>query len=517
MVMSKGIVAAGNRHTAQAAADILSDGGNAFDAAIAALFMSFVSEPVLSSPGGGGFLLAKSGTEEPLILDFFSQTPRTKKPSSDLDFHPATARFSTVDQQFHIGLGSVAVPGMVAGLFDMYRKFATLPLGHLAEPAIELAIQGHRLDPLQAEIFTVVEPIVLATEESKAVFGSLQSRDKPMQALEMFRLPELADFLRHLVEEGERAFYHGDIAATIVETCRSGGLLTQDDLANYRPIVRSPIEIQFDDVAVCTNPPPSSGGALIAFSLKVIEKLSAGRKPDLSSIWFGQLAQVMHETNSLRHAIGFAEGPNDARTSKLLDNATVAQIADLISGHAAKVGGTTHISVADSQNNLAAVTVSNGEGCGHMVPGMGFMLNNMLGEEDINPIGFFNWPEDTRITSMMAPSYLCWHDGRQMVLGSGGSNRIRTALVQTICNTVLFGMLPEAAVSAPRLHYENGLLNLEAGFSDDILADLVHQFPEHKIWPGQDFFFGGVHIAEAHKGDLRGAADQRRGGHVIGV
>jgi len=515
--MSKGIVAAGNRYTAQAAADILRDGGNAFDAAIAALFMSFVSEPVLSSPGGGGFLLAKVQSQTPLILDFFSQTPGRKVPASQLDFHPTTARFSTADQQFHIGMGSAAVPGMVAGLFETHRRFATLPLPRLTEAAVQLAREGHPLDPLQAEIFQVVKPILLATDSSRTVFESRQRAGEPVQAQERFHMPQLADFLCELTEVGERFFYQGDIATKIADISRNGGLLTKSDLANYKIITRSPTVMKWRDVDVFTNAPPSSGGTLIAFSLKLIEKLYGDKKLARASDWFCRLADVMHETNVARRETGFAKDPNDKTASTLSNDTVIDRCFDSLTRRAKKTGGTTHISVADGHGNLAAVTVSNGEGCGHMVPGAGFMLNNMLGEEDINPQGFFNWQSDTRITSMMSPSYLSWPQGRQMVLGSGGSNRIRTALVQTICNIVLFDMSCDDAVSAPRLHYENGLLNLEAGFPDDVLASLTQEFPDHKIWPGQDFFFGGVHIAEIAEDDLNGAADQRRGGCTISI
>jgi len=515
--MSKGIVAAGNRHTAEAAAEILHDGGNAFDAAIAALFTSFATEPVLSSPGGGGFLLAKVRSQPPTILDFFSQTPGRQASSQQLDFHPTTARFSTADQEFHIGLGSAAVPGMVAGIFEAHRKFATLPLSRLAEAASQLARDGHPLDPLQAEIFKVVKPILLATDGSRAVFESRQMPGEPIQALETFRAPQLGDFLTELVKEGERFFYRGDIAGQIAELCRNGGLLTPSDFANYKTVTRIPTALTFRDVDVFTNPPPSSGGMLIAFSLKLVEKLFQGEMPAQNADWYRHLAHVMHETNVARRQTGFAETPNDETASALSQGVTIDRSLDEIASRAQKTGGTTHISVADGQGNLAAVTVSNGEGCGHLVPDAGFMLNNMLGEEDINPRGFFQWQPDTRITSMMSPSYLSWPNGRQMVLGSGGSNRIRTALVQTICNTVLLKMSCDDAVSAPRLHYENGSLNLEAGFSDEALTVLTGEFPDHKTWPGQDFFFGGVHIAEAANGNLSGAADQRRGGYTLRV
>jgi gamma-glutamyltranspeptidase/glutathione hydrolase len=124
------------------------------------------------------------------------------------------------------------------------------------------------------------------------------------------------------------------------------------------------------------------------------------------------------------------------------------------------VRGTTHISVIDAAGNAASLTLSNGEGCGHVLPVTGIMLNNMLGEEDLNPEGFHRWGEDLRLSSMMAPT-LAEHAGRLIALGSGGSNRLRTAILQVLCNLIDLGLSPEASVAAPRIHLERGKISIE--------------------------------------------------------
>jgi gamma-glutamyltranspeptidase/glutathione hydrolase len=179
--------------------------------------------------------------------------------------------------------------------------------------------------------------------------------------------------------------------------------------------------------------------------------------------------------------------------------------------------GTTHMSVADRWGNVASLTVSNGEGCGHIVPGTGIMLNNMLGEEDLNPHGFQQWQLNTRLSSMMAPALIRKNDGTIIALGSGGSNRIRSAILQVIVNLLDYDMPLYEAVQHPRLHLENDLLSLEPGFDEEVLKTLLKDYPARKRWSEQSLFFGGVHAVQINDGGFVGAGDARRGGEACVV
>jgi gamma-glutamyltranspeptidase/glutathione hydrolase len=165
------------------------------------------------------------------------------------------------------------------------------------------------------------------------------------------------------------------------------------------------------------------------------------------------------------------------------------------------------------------MTVSNGEGAGYAIPGTGIVLNNMLGEEDLNPHGFHAWTCDTRMASMMAPTLLERADGTGVVLGSGGSNRIRTAILQVLSNLVDFGMPVAAAIRKPRIHLENGHLSIEHGYPDECVAQLLEHYPEAQLWSGRNLFFGGVHavMRRPRDGRLTGAGDPRRGGVCVRV
>ncbi len=200
-----------------------------------------------------------------------------------------------------------------------------------------------------------------------------------------------------------------------------------------------------------------------------------------------------------------------------LDPVLLQHYRQEIRGRSAALRGTTHISVVDSDGNQASLTVNNGEGCGYLIPGTGIMLNNMLGEEDLNLKGFHCWDENQRITSMMAPSILDFPDGKSIVMDSGGSNRIRSAILQVISNLTDFAMSLEDAIHFSRLHYENNKLSLEKGFDQQVIKQLQHEFKNHQIWDDSNLFFGGVHAVVSDNRSFYGVGDPRRGGFSISV
>jgi gamma-glutamyltranspeptidase/glutathione hydrolase len=504
-----GAIAAGHKATADAAAFALREGGNAFDAVIAAHWTACVAEPVLTSLGGGGFLIAQPHSGMPRVYDFFAHTPRHKRPVSDIDFHPIHADFGTTLQEFHIGYGSIATPGTVRGLFTIHRDLARLPMAVLAAPAVRLAREGLTVNALQAYILDVVRPIYLASPAAAQLFGSRCNPGRMVGENEVLRLPELADTLLWLVEEGDRLFYEGDIAAAIDRACTTqGGYLRRQDLASYQVKLRKPLQVSYRNARLLTNPPPSSGGLLIAFALKLLERLDACGTAIDNPAELSRLAEVMRLTNEARlKATG--SGLLDER---LLEADLIKLYLEQVQDRTPALRGTTHISVIDGAGNIAALTTSNGEGCGHLLGDTGIMLNNMLGEEDLNPSGFHQWHENQRLTSMMSPSILHLDDTSCVALGSGGSNRIRSALLQVLLRLVDEALPLEEAIARPRIHYENGLLNIEGGFEDSVNSRLRQQFPQTSCWPGANLFFGGVHAVALGPDGFACSGDQRRGG-----
>ncbi len=506
-------IAAGHPKTAEAAKIIIQAGGNAFDAAVAAHLAACVAEPVLASLGGGGYLLARHKGQTTLY-DFFVQTPRRSISSGVLDFYPITADFGTTRQEFHIGAASIAVPGVVKGLFAIQKELGKLPITVVAEPAISMARQGINVNAFQAYIFEVVSPIYHVDPETFATFRSPSRPGQLIQEGEVLTLPKLADFIEHLALEGDDWFYEGEVAGKIVDLCRQkGGWLDHPDLACYQVIRRRPLALTYRNSRILTNPPPSSGGILIAFALKLLEQF------DLSRAQFGEypyldlLTRVQEATQRARLDYDLDETHPDT-FPPLLDSNTIARYLARLGSHPLCSRGTTHISIMDKDGNIASLTTSNGEGCGYMIPGTGVILNNMLGEEDLNPHGFHQWQPNCRMTSMMAPT-LAFLPDSAIALGSGGSNRLRTAILQTLVNLIDFQMPLEEAIQAPRLHFENGLLNLENGFPGHAVQELARHFSNYKQWPGKNLFFGGVHAVQLQAGKFHGFGDPRRGGAAI--
>ena len=426
------------------------------------------------------------------------------RPRGEVDFYPISADFGPASQEFHVGLGAVATPGAVKGMFAIHRDLGSLPMSRLVEPAARAARDGVPLNTMQSYIMEVVSPIYLATAGARAIYESRNAAGKTMQEGEVMVQGELADTLEALAVEGEALFYRGEIATAIAELCRDRGLLTREDLGRFQVNVNPPLRVDYRDAELLINPPPSSGGILIAFMLALLEQFDP---PAAGSV--GVLAQTMAVTEEARRTI---EADEDAAFPGLLGDELLSRYRADVAARPLCSRGTSHLSVVDAAGNLAAMTVSNGEGCGELLPGTGIMLNNILGEEDINPGGFFQWQPDTRMTSMMAPAILHASRGRA-VLGSGGSNRLRTAIAQVILNLVDRDMDIAAAVAAPRAHLENGLLSLEPGACGQGLEALREAFGEPDQWPRKNLFFGGVHsVWMDRSGELQAVGDERRGG-----
>lgn len=508
-----GAIAAGHPQTAEAGLEMFQQGGNAFDAAAAAMLASFVTEATLTSAGGGGFLLAHTQDHQNILFDFFAQTPIQKRPVAELDFYPVLIHFGDAVQEFHIGLGSMAVPGNIAGVFHVHRRLGRLPFTIVAEPAIRYARTGVTLSSFQAYCLQLLKPILLIPSGLQSVYAPAGKLGQPGDRVVM---PALADTLAYLAATGPEEFYQGAIAHQLVQDCQQqGGHLTLADLAQYRVIERQPLPLTYRGRTLITNPLPSSGGALIAFALELLGQVNLAQMGFGTAAHLHTLALAMRLTNGARRDRYDANLYQPGFEQEFLSAAHLADYQQQLAGQVNKWGSTTHISVIDGEGNAASLTTSNGEGSGYVIPGTGVMVNNMLGEEDLNPGGFHRWQPDRRISSMMAPTIVLQDNRPELVLGSGGSNRIRTAILQVICNVLDFGMEIEAAVRSPRIHWENGQFNLEPGFDPTVLNTLQHHSNDAlTLWQQQNMFFGGVHAVQHTVTGLQGTGDDRRCGVV---
>jgi gamma-glutamyltranspeptidase / glutathione hydrolase len=478
----RGVVAAGNHHTAAAAARILSEGGNAVDAAVAAAIACFSAEPLLTSAGGAGIMLVLRPGEAPLAIDFFSAFPGAGGRPERPDFHGIEVDFGSARQVFHIGRGAAAVPLVLDGLALAAQRFGVLELAQLAAPGIELARDGVLLDTITARTFQLLWPILRHDHACWDEIAEGLPRDRAPGVGERLRNSQLAGTLEDFAALGRTPPRLREGLIAEFGPAR-GGLISAADLDAAQVSVSAPHCFAIGDWQVATS--PRLGGRLVGM---ISEELA-----------LGSIAEVEAEEVLRR-----------ARASR--------------SGHRARTnlpatrGSTTHISVVDEAGGAASVTLTSGEGCGHVVSGTGVHINNFLGEEDLNPIGFHLHRPGDALPTMIAPTLAVHRDGRVIALGSGGANRIRSAVSQVLHGLLRQQLPPEQAVAAPRVHGEDEGAWVELGERRDpeaITAALAGEFPAVHGFAARDFFFGGVHVAaRSATGELTGVGDARRAGAV---
>jgi gamma-glutamyltranspeptidase/glutathione hydrolase len=517
----RGAIAAGHEVTARAGADALERGGNAVDAAVAAAAMSWAAEPPLTGPCGGGFFLVRPArSRAPALLDAFTAIPGRDLPASRplSEVEEVLVPFDEqTTQVFHVGAAACAVPGVVAGMAAVHGRYGRLPWRSLLEPAAEAADRGVVTNAGQRRVFAAIEVILTRTDEARALFAP---DGRFVEVGTVIRQPELAQSIERLARNGPGELYAGGLAqAMVADQERLGGKLTMADLAAYRPVWRRPLIGAFEGHTLRTNPPPSSGGVLIAHMLAVLDAAgTAGEAGSATDVRV--LAETMRSAARLR-------GPEFARrlhrgglAAYALSPAAIAEgrrsVLRALEGAPAEAAagvpsdrGTTHISVVDHEGNAVGFTASNGSHSGVIVPGTGLHLNNMLGEEDL--VTGRHLAPGNRLTSMQAPT-MVERDGRlRLVVGSSGSNRLRSAITQVIANVVRHGMSVGDAVSFPRVHVEGDRLDCEGGLDPEVV-DRLGRWGERPVrFGGLNLYFGGANaVSVAADGTLDAAGDPRR-------
>ncbi|KIG15121.1 Gamma-glutamyltranspeptidase [Enhygromyxa salina] len=464
---------------------MLRDGGNAVDAAVASALASFTAEPLLTSAGGAGIMVIRLPGAEPVAVDFFSTFPGAGGRPQRVDFHKIEVDFGSATQTFHVGRGSAATPMMFEGLAVAAAQFGVLPLARLAAPGIALAREGVVADALTARTFALLWPILRRDSACLAEIVEGQRTDRPLVAGERVRNPKLAATLEAFAASGRTPAQVRQGLLSEFGPDR-GGLITAADLDAAQVKVTRPHQFRIGEWTVVSS--PRLGGRLVGM---ISEELSAGTY----------------------------EVDDEAKEVLRQANASAA-------GHRARLalprpdprGSTTHISVVDGKGGAASVTLTSGEGCGHVVTGTGVHVNNFLGEEDLNPAGFHLHRPNDALPTMIAPTIAVHPSGRVVALGSGGSNRIRSAVAAVLHGFARRGLTLSAAVQAPRVHGEDGAAWVELDSRQDpaaIRSRLGASFSQVHGFESRDFFFGGVHVAERdERGVLEGHGDARRNGAV---
>ncbi len=460
------------------------------DAVVAAQLMACVSEPLLTGLGGGGLAMVRFEGQT-RVLDAFSNMPGLGGPSPGeqkadvvtLDFGPDT-------QSFLVGPTTVAVPGLAQGLATLHQGMGRLSLPELAGPAVRAARRGVPVTVGFARAVRLLWPIV---QRDPLLAEALGPGGDPLDVGDSFRLPALGNTLEKLAAEGPEFLTVGPGGQAMLRRLGDQTSITTGDLVHSCAEWRTPMSSTYRDRTVFVPGAPSAAGMMV---LRILAELERGGElpPALG------LAHVQRFIHAMVRALEAlpADYPGRLEDSAFLDGYVG-------SGH------TTHVSAVDGDGNAVGLTSSLGETAGILVEETGVILNNFLGEADVNPPDFPRAPGE-RLITMCCPTALEGPDSLY-VMGAGGSSRIRSAIAHGVVFLTDHGMTAQEAVQAPRIHLDGGTLRVEVtdrppGFREALCLDWPHLIPFERY----GMYFGGLHAAGFDSGVFVGAGDPRRTG-----
>lgn len=480
-------ISAGHEATLSVAREILLQGGNAFDAAIAAYVTMFVAEPCMASAGAGGLAMCYAHGERPVMLDFFTQTPGSKQLEQDPEYIPVEVDFGNTTETFYHGMGSIAIPGAMAGIGVLHERYGTIPLNELFKPAREMARIGVAVNEFQSIDIGLLQSIIKCSPELKAAFFE---GDQVVQKGDLLKLPMMDDFLDHMGREGIDAFYRGEIGRRVADDSREhGGFIRRSDMEAYEATWVDPVEIEAYGQRIFLPNGPSVGGAVMA--LLILELQNNGNR------WIDAITKIRKSCSTPQEIIQTVKRvlphlPFDFRSS----------IGTFM--------GTSHFNIVDRDGNAIALSTTIGEGSGYSIPGTQMHMNNMLGEPYLLPQGPHSWTPNVRLNSMMTPLMVFENKDFRYAGGSGGAGRIPYMIAQVIDYLFNADLELRDATNSGRMHIHNGELHLEYDLKRTLSA---HSIPE-KHWDYRSLFFGGVHSIHVNDtiGLTEAAGDPRRSG-----
>ena len=495
-------IAAPNTHATHAAELALAEGGTAVDAAIAAMITATTTEPGVVAPLGGGFLTVWPADGEPVVVDGNVEMPGRGQPPERFGQGLIEAASDYGGGMVtYVGAGSVATPGLLAGMGWAHERFGRAPWAALMQPAADVARSGFRLSATAQSYLVLITDTILAWDPHTRRL--LTDDGTPAPVGHLVADEQLAQTLEQIGAEGYRSLYTGDLARRVDADMRErGGLLSAEDLAAYRPVVRPALRSSLGRWDLACNPPPSIGGPVLTAMLRL---LSAAEEP----ITPARAAWVLKEVLDIR--LDHIDTADDlaAAGAELLET-----LHDIGSLGLPTSASTAHVSVVDSDGTACAFTASAGYGSGMTVAGTGMMANNALGELELNRLGLHALAPGTRLASNMAPTAARRDDGTVLAVGTPGADRITTALAQVITHLARHGESLQTAIDRPRMHprrLADGSTLFEHERDATIAASLDAAGMARHEHPPQVMYFGGVGAALRHPdGTLEAGADPRR-------
>jgi len=477
-------------------------GGNAVDAAIAAMVAAMTTEPGIVSVAGGAFVSVWPAGGAPEVIDGNVEMPGRGMPRERFGRGLREVRTTYGGGlTLYAGHGSVATPGAFAAFGVAHDRHGRAAWKDVLAPSVAAARDGYRIGGAAAAYLAITgEPVFGWDPNTRPLVTGRGG--STLAAGDLATNPDLATTLEQVVEEGARSMYTGDLAARIAaDSEQRGGLVTAADLAAYRPRVRTPLRLRLGDWDVATNPPPSVGGPMLAVMLR---ELAARPEWDWATV-----IRTQRQVLSYRHGVHDLSTDLEEDGYALLETVERHGLAGLPTS-----SSTAHVSAADSDGLVCAITASSGYGSGATVPGTGIMLNNCLGEPELNRLGLHVLAPGTRLASNMAPSVGRRDDGAALAVGSPGADRITTALMQVLGRFCLHGAGLQEAIDAPRVHVrilDDGSPRVDHE-DDEAVAAAIAALGLPSVSHGpRSMFFGGVGaVVRGPDGDLLAAGDPRR-------
>ncbi len=477
-------------------------GGNAVDVAVAAAMAAMSTEPGIVSLAGGAFISVWPAGGDPVVIDGNVEMPGRGLPADRFGGGVDEVSFGYGGGvTLFGGHGSVATPGSVTACELAVEELGTVPWADVVAPAARACRAGYPVGAAATHYLSFsAHPLFGRDPEALAIVT--REDGSPLEPGDVCTNHLLAEVLDLVARDGASVLSTGEIGrAMVADMAAHGGLVTHRDFAEYTPLVRPPVRRAVGDWDLAVNPPPSVGGPMLAVMLGEMGRRGDWHWPDI--------IEIQRAVLSYRRSVHDVSGDLDAAGHELLLSVDRHGLAGLPTS-----ASTANVSAVDSDGTACTITVSSGYGAGITVPGTGLLLNNALGEPELNRLGLHKMAPGIRLASNMAPTTGRTRDGRVLAIGSPGADRITTALMQVLGQGCLHGADLAHAIEAPRLHvsFDADGTPVVDHESDDAIADAVRGLGLRGTDHGRhQMFFGGVGAAFRHAdGVVEAAGDPRR-------
>ena len=522
---SKGVVVTNHPLGSAAGSEMLLAGGNAFDAAIASLFALTVVEPMMVGIFGAGHMNVRLANGETHVIDGYSTAPAACTETMYTPIADSGPDYlKSADDLSSIGYLAIGVPGTLKAWTEALDAWGTMSLAEVMAPAIRFAKRGFKASEYLHETIVQMQDII---QRFPATAATYMPGGAPLQPGDHVDRSDYSRTLSAIAENGPDYLYHGPLGDIVCDyLSRNGGIITKDDLANYRTVHRKPVRGDYRGYELFGPPPPSAAGVHVTEMLNILEEFDVAEMgfgtPDSIHLLLEAMKKAFADRNRYTGDPEFVEVPVDRLIAKhnveeFIDNLDMEKASPELYPGSNEPDHTTHLTVADADGNVVAATQTINElfGSKVTVPGTGMLLNNTQQMFDPHPGKALSVQPGKRVTSSMAPTIVLRDGFPEFAVGLPGGVRIFTSVLQAIVNLIDHRMTAQEAVEAPRVWTQGQDVEIEVGVAESVRAEVSAK--GHRVTP-VNAIGGGMNIVRFEPGGLlSGAACWRADGHAVGI